>query len=138
MEVDLPWEVFAIALHPQRPVLATGFLEGHVSTFTPSPVSADSSYSYTLDGTLSPEWQTKRHKGSCRGLAFSHDGEKLVTVGRDGVIKLADSETGKVIAKDVDAHTYPRRCPPRSNVVRQLTWLSTLLRMFSSQETISA
>jgi hypothetical protein len=27
-------------------------------------------------------------------------------VGKDAVIKLADSETGKVIAKDTEAHSY--------------------------------
>jgi WD repeat-containing protein 55 len=54
------------------------------------------------------EWHTKRHKGSCRGVEFSPDGESIVSVGRDSVIKIANSETGKVTAKDMQAHSY---CP---------------------------
>ena len=63
------------------------------------------SYTYELGGTSTRKWHTKRHKGSCRGVEFSYDGNTLVSVGKDGVIKLADSETGKVTAKDTEAHT---------------------------------
>jgi len=52
------------------------------------------------------KWHTKRHKLSCRGLEFSPDGAQIVSVGKDGVIKIADSETGKVTAKDMEAHTF--------------------------------
>jgi len=30
----------------------------------------------------------------------------LVSVGRDGVIKVADPETGKITAKDMEAHAF--------------------------------
>jgi WD40 repeat protein len=52
------------------------------------------------------QWHTKRHKGSCRGVEFSPDGESIVTIGKDSVIKVANSETGKVISKDTEAHSY--------------------------------
>ena len=64
------------------------------------------SYKYQVNGSAEKQWHTKRHKGSCRGVEFSHDGSLLVSVGKDAVIKLADSETGKVIAKDTEAHSY--------------------------------
>ena len=64
------------------------------------------SYKYELGGEATKLWHTKRHKGSCRGVEFSHDGSTLLSVGKDKVIKLADSETGKVLAKDTEAHTY--------------------------------
>jgi WD40 repeat protein len=52
------------------------------------------------------QWHTKRHKGSCRGVEFSPDGESIVSVGKDLVIKIANCETGKVTAKDMQAHSY--------------------------------
>jgi len=68
-------------------------------------IHSDVSYKYELEGSITKVWSTKRHKGSCRGVEFTSDGTKLVSVGKDGVIKIADSETGKVIAKDMEAHT---------------------------------
>jgi WD40 repeat protein len=64
------------------------------------------SYKYDVGGPVTKQWHTKRHKGSCRGLEFSPDGTSLVSVGKDAVIKIADAETGKVIAKDTEAHMY--------------------------------
>lgn len=48
-------------------------------------------------------WKTKRHKGSCRLVLFdpieSSVGKHLFTVGKDHVIKKANTETGKVLTK---------------------------------------
>lgn len=48
-------------------------------------------------------WKTKRHKGSCRLVLFdpieSSVGKHLFTVGKDHVIKKANTETGKVVTK---------------------------------------
>ena len=103
--MELPSEVFAIALHPTRPILATRLLEGHVYWCLISYFCIDCSYKYEVGGPTTTQWQTKRHKGSCRGIEFSPTGERLASVGKDGVIKLADPETGKVVMKDMEAHT---------------------------------
>jgi WD repeat-containing protein 55 len=103
--MELPSEVFAIALHPNRPLLATALLEGHVSWYARTYSIVDDSYKYELGGEIAKQWHTKRHKGSCRGVEFSPDGATIVSIGKDSVIKMADSETGKVVMKDVEAHT---------------------------------
>ena len=48
-------------------------------------------------------WSTKRHKSACRGVSYSPDGTKIVTIGADNVVKVADSTTGRVI----DKYTHP-------------------------------
>ena len=103
--MEFPSEVFAIALHPTRPIFATALLEGHVYWYLIAYFFVNSSYKYEIGGSTTKQWQTKRHKGSCRGVEFSPNGERLVSVGKDGVIKLADAETGKVVMKDMEAHT---------------------------------
>lgn len=50
-------------------------------------------------GTVGTVWRTRRHKGSCRTLAFSEDGNTLYSAGTDGLIKVAETETGRVSAK---------------------------------------
>jgi hypothetical protein len=44
-------------------------------------------------------WRTRRHKSSCRALCFSHDGQELYSAGVEGIVKAANSETGRVEAK---------------------------------------
>jgi WD40 repeat protein len=95
--MDLPSEIFAISLHPTRPVLAAALLSGHVTCH-------DSILPLTSSATS--KWQAKRHKGSARDVVFSPDGTRLVSVGKNGVVKLSDSETGKLISKDDEAHVY--------------------------------
>lgn len=77
-------DVFATALHPSEPLLTVGLSNGHVQTFRLPPSSSaddnvDENTSVLSDGKgyLETTWETRRHKGSCRALAYSHDGSGM-------------------------------------------------------------
>lgn len=59
---------------------------------------------------LNVAWKTKRHSGSCRSVIFDVQdnfvGEFVYSVGLDNIVKKANSETGKVIAKTNIASFY--------------------------------
>lgn len=80
--VNLTSELFTQAIHPREPILAVGLSGGHVQSFRLPSVPSNSddedgnaSVLSTGTGTIDTEWSTRRHKGSCRCLGFSTDGE---------------------------------------------------------------
>jgi hypothetical protein len=81
--LPLSSELFAQALHPTEPIVAVGLSGGHVQSFRlpaiPGGASddedGDASVLSTGTSMIETEWRTKRHKGSCRTLAYSGDGE---------------------------------------------------------------
>ena len=117
--LPLTSDLFAQAIHPLEPVVAVGLSSGHVQSFKlpPAPISAENSpspaevlgqlfgrrlSSAASDnglGEIESAWRTRRHKGSCRHLAYSVDGEILYSAGTDGLVKAARSESGQVIGK---------------------------------------
>lgn len=106
--LPLSSDLFTQAIHPEQPVVSVGLASGHVQTFRlPSEDAsseddeASTSSSRTGKGHIDTMWRTRRHKGSCRSLGFSTDGEMLYSAGTDGLVKAAKSETGQVENKIV-------------------------------------
>lgn len=85
--LPLTSDLFAQALHPTEPILAVGLSGGHVQSFRLPPVAGsgsddedgNTSILSTGTNTIDTEWRTRRHKGSCRTLAYSGDGESAAS-----------------------------------------------------------
>ncbi|EMR09360.1 hypothetical protein PNEG_02310 [Pneumocystis murina B123] len=87
-------ELFALRTHPFQPLLTVGTLNGRIS-----------SYHFNLnEKTYDQVWHTYRHRIACRDLRYSMNGEEIISVGADGMIKYAKSDTGRVIWKVKNAH----------------------------------
>ena len=102
--LPLTSDLFAQEIHPTEPVLSVGLSSGHVQTFRLPAVANDSSEDGTASsehgfGQIETTWRTKRHKGSCRCVEFSYDGEILFSAGTDGLVKAASTRTGQVSSK---------------------------------------
>lgn len=121
-------DIFAQATHPTVPLFTVGLSSGHVQTFRLPSIGDDTAAQPLVTSNIHAKsngtsgggivsdtrgrrssengfdvvetvWQTRRHKGSCRALAFSGDGDALYSTGTDGVVKVAATETGRVIQK---------------------------------------
>ncbi|KAH7406309.1 WD40-repeat-containing domain protein [Phaeosphaeria sp. MPI-PUGE-AT-0046c] len=131
--IPLETDLFAQAIHPEEPIVAVGLASGHVQTYRlPAGASDDSDNDETLAsengfGHIETAWSTRRHKGSCRALAYSFDGLSLYSAGTDGIVKVADTTTGKVTAKiavpmdaatgGIDAPTLVHALSPQSLIL---------------------
>jgi len=78
-------DLFTQALHPTEPILAVGLAAGHVHAFRLPASSAGSDDENTSvksagTNTIDEEWGTRRHKGSCRSVVFSGDGECMFSI----------------------------------------------------------
>lgn len=123
--------LFAAVAHPSEPVLVTGSATGRVQAYrynkselrevredfegTPYVVSTLQHEDF-LEDTVEIAWTTNRHKGSCRGLCFDlqSGGEKLYSIGSEGVVKMSDVRTGAVLSKFSNPETKFTKCvsPP--------------------------
>ena len=91
-------DLFALDIHPSEPLIALGCASGHVQV-NRLPASEASTSSEVASNTIVTEWRTRRHKGSCRSLRFSIDGNSILSAGTDGIVKIADASTGRVSSK---------------------------------------
>ncbi|KAG8533165.1 uncharacterized protein KY384_001948 [Bacidia gigantensis] len=108
-------DLFAQATHPSSPLVAFGLASGHVQLNRLPPSASKESPSQNGYGTVEIAWRTRRHKGSCRSLAFSPDGANIYSAGRDGIVKLASTETGQVTSKiAVPLHKYDPHLSPKT------------------------
>lgn len=98
--IPLTADLFGLAVHPSRPLLVTALASGHVYAYT-TPAADDFSIADTAgnDSAAATAWKTRRHKGSCRDVAFSPDGTTLYSAGSDGLLKAACADTGRVASK---------------------------------------
>ena len=144
--LPLSSELFAQALHPKEALLAVGLSSGHVECFRlPSVDGARNGEEGNDDddddddddegdrssvlsngkGLIETVWRTRRHKGSCRTVGWSGDGDGMLlftlcpplppknitwnanwivyivlyTSGTDTLLKAASSTTGQVTSK---------------------------------------
>ena len=127
--LPLSGELFAQAVHPSEPLVAIGLSSGHVSTLKLPPLHEDalppnSSGRRGSNGTdmVETAWRTRRHQGSCRNVTYSIGGGQLYSAGTDGLVKAADSETGRVTGKiaiptaggEIDAPTVIHALSPQT------------------------
>lgn len=83
--LPLTSELFTQVVHPTEPLLTVGLSSGHVECFRiPSDSSSDEDGDGNGNGSIlggrgliKTVWSTRRHKGSCRCLAYSHDGSGM-------------------------------------------------------------
>jgi WD repeat-containing protein 55 len=142
-------DLFAQAVSPREPLLAVGLASGHVQCFKLPPESSAGASNDDDDddnendendtngetiaasngyGLVESVWRTRRHKGSCRTLWFSMDGERLVSAGTDGIVKVALCETGRVEEKiAIPADPYVNIFPAQSFRFRVLQFQVSLL-----------
>ena len=85
-QLPLSSELFTQAIHPNEPVIAVGMASGHVQSFRLPAEEEDESENegntslHSTTGTIETQWRTRRHKGSCRTLDYSLDGESTFSI----------------------------------------------------------
>nr|XP_027324174.2 WD repeat-containing protein 55 isoform X1 [Anas platyrhynchos] len=99
-DISLEAAANAIALHPARALLAAGDVDGDVYL-----------YGYScLPGDTQQLWSSGHHLKSCRDVAFSPDGQRLLTVSKDKAIHILTVEDGRLETRIAKAHSAALNC----------------------------
>jgi len=142
MDISLSSEPLDVAFHPSTSsnLLATGLISGKVQLYdfkragnttsslkkgTHSAQAEDTDDDSESDGAsldsnskgknrlYDRSWSVRPSNKSCRGVAFSTEGDSLYTLAKDGSIFRLDTETGSVVSKWDKAHSSaPSRILP--------------------------
>ncbi|OJT13765.1 WD repeat-containing protein JIP5 [Trametes pubescens] len=93
-DIPVGAQIFDLAFHPNRPIVYTGLLTGHIKAF-----------GYDEQGNHEAKFSLRPSKKSCRALALSMDGDQLWAAGKakaiQCVLSLLEERTGRA--------TYIRR-----------------------------
>ncbi|MES1914725.1 MAG: hypothetical protein MHM6MM_006771 [Cercozoa sp. M6MM] len=92
--IEVNEQIFDVQYHPSSSLLAIALLDGEVSL-------------YDVSGLPKQTARFTFHSESCRGLAFSHDGAFLYTIGRDRSIGVIDVVNHTLVFQLKDAHEHP-------------------------------
>lgn len=75
-EIAVGAQVFDVVFHPNRPIVYTGLLTGHIKAF-----------SYNEQGSPLTLFSLRPSKRSCRGLSMNDDGSRLYAVGKSKALR---------------------------------------------------
>ncbi|CAL9729793.1 hypothetical protein MOUN0_H07338 [Monosporozyma unispora] len=107
---------FQIAAHPTEPIIYLGLSNGYLYCYKydinelkkyKTVKNKDGEDEVTIPEVTVGEtipgteilWKTKRHKSSIRGLSMDSQGEFIISLGNDNIIKVAKALTGQVVKK---------------------------------------
>ncbi|KAM5545918.1 hypothetical protein V8D89_000044 [Ganoderma adspersum] len=95
-DIPVHAQIFDLAFHPERPLVATGLLTGHVTAF-----------SYDEQGNYEEKFSIRPSKKSCRTLAMNEDGSNVWAAGKAKAIHIVDIASGEIVETRAAAHDAP-------------------------------